>query len=357
MKNDRLMQALGNVDSRYLEQCDLLPLEGKGRSSAGPLRRILIAAAVIALLAVSVSAAVGLARVRGSKLGKDSFLLYLEENPAAEDAPTEIAQYYLPEADPKELVLTHADENRKRGISVTWEKADHSGMARFTQELLASIPEDGVLTLVEGIDLDELRPGEAEIQGRLYTTYTSASEAGDTVWYYWVDEARYYLFCTSFTDGFTREEREAVLSSVRPLSPAEAHSEMGIPSGGYWMIEPDEARFSSQDRESVTCVSGLPASHLEWQDETGCGIVLEQNIERTDKEFRGCVWTSREINGISVEIGSRRGGGITEEYWRFAMPDGARLILAFWSPADQPMEDQVKLDVFDSLHLTNLPKN
>jgi hypothetical protein len=221
--------------------------------------------------------------------------------------------------------------------------------------LLLHVNEDGVFTLFNGLDPDEVSFGEETLQGRCYTTLTHSTEDGEEVFYYWMDDARHYLFYLYFDAGFSPTEREELLTGARPVSVTEAQTEMGFRDASFWLPSLDDVCWWKD--QTVVWEDGTLRLHTCWEDGAGRSCVLDQNSERDLSAFDLDRHT-RDIGELTVQIArsSQIAMGSEQECWRFNMPDGAQMTMIFTYPADHPMEETQKLEILESLRLTTLPE-
>lgn len=262
MKPEDIMNALGSADSAYLTQAMEEPAVRTRRVS--PLGRMALIAAAVLLLAGSVFAAVTVLApkktvpapaIAETEAAPGWYELYFENNPAAENAPDAIADYYLPTAIPAEYSLAWSQLNNPTGkvlsASAGWEvdPLPNGGagspdsvelgdgsvftpykMAEYTVKPLkvlngadpfAYVQAGGTSAFVVE-DMSKVEKSGVVLNGVEYVVYDVSKEAAsflmmDETWYFWTDDANRYLFSFRFSAPVPQAEREAILTSVAPV--------------------------------------------------------------------------------------------------------------------------------------------
>ena len=254
MNADELLQAVGETRADYLEHA-LLPPAAASRRAGSLGRRIALAAAVAALLAGTVYAAVSGLVTKEQAVGPQWYEVYLEENPAAADAPEEIVDHYLPARVPESYVLQHASVDVKDGKTLEakaeWVRPDLQMVVKETEDTeledgetwftnaevryfyrpLKAVSGIGAYVLenafsdLNGADMDRVIKSSEQIDGVDYLVYTCPADSmplwsDENTWYFWMDENRRYLYSMFFSEPVPREDRLAFLRSVAPVDDA-----------------------------------------------------------------------------------------------------------------------------------------
>ena len=271
MRPEEIMKALGGTDSRYLDQALERPA-APVRSRLRPLARLGLIAAVVTLLAgTAFAVATGMVS-KERRSAHRWYELYFQENPAAEDAPNEILDFYSPtgisagyrrelarrsfvdgrvvQAEGSwvcsELRMVHGEngetelQNLRKGQSTEPEEArsfvdaeatrwtdarvDFKYMPLKSLNVHDSWMNENVFAEFVTEDVEKITKSGERIEGRDYVVYScqpgvDGGEA-ETQWYFWIDEARRYVFSLMFTEPVPEADRLAFLRAVTPMDEA-----------------------------------------------------------------------------------------------------------------------------------------
>lgn len=244
MRAEEIMKALGGADAAYVEHALERPAPA-ARRTLRPLLRLGLAAALIALLAGTAFAVMsGLAtKEKERESSPQWYELYFEDNPAAEDAPDQIVDHYFPAGTPKgyrEVAarlkyvdgrVVRADGEWRCDALRIGSEEEGDGVIPATAEFhymplrCLNVHDNFQNENVFG-DFFNVEPGQftksvEELDGREYLRYDCQSGVNgyftQTSWYFWVDEARHYVFTMMFNEPVPREDRIAFLRAVAPL--------------------------------------------------------------------------------------------------------------------------------------------
>ena len=393
MKPETILQALSETRPALLDEARET-VSARSRNLR-PLRRIALVAAAVALLAGTVFAAVTVLTPKISiddrqpdNLDDSYFSLTLEENPAAEDAPGRLEVLYLPRALPEGAALTAASVEWSDRLTWAWTAPDGSqGAISFGQIPLQPDGREHPLTAFEGIDPKELEQGTLELNGMGCWTMTRRSAAGDTAWYYWLDEARHYLFHASFNEAVPQTEREAFLASVAPVTEEAFYDAIGLRGRTLWalswtpegytetwkgLLTTADACDQSWNGVLTAAKAGLSGGQRFSNGESE--IALEQNPgyelhdpgqqtspeETEDPADVGPTvrldryeTAERTVDGTKITVltaaGEFDGKPVWEEVWSFAAPDGTPLRLSFCTGDGTEVDEAARLAVFRGL--------
>ena len=437
MNPETILQALGAASPELLE---LPSREAPARSVRRPLRKALLLAAAVVLLVTTVfGAAAGVrwavkrwsadAKIGERSLDGNWYELYFENNPAAPDAPETLAQLWLPKA-PEGYVREHAaisygtafeTENRAVWTLGDWAaeleaavdawaeahpkaltaeelavwEAEHPAPSlrldevSFSQKPLKALLGGDVFAVFGTVAPEKLTRSGEILGDTEYVVYTYAGEEQDPgapgTWYFWLDEARHYIFCMEFSEGVPQADREAFLRSVKPVDRETWLSRCGVEA---WQTRQETnarenrgraareetllpvdrfytADFAPEGYEASDVLvipgAGVPLVHMqEWQDGKGHSISFLQGWTMDEDDFDGWDHSVRSLGGAEADIwvtsypGESSGETWREEFWRFTAPDGQTvLFLEFFTCDDSDLPDELKLSLFWSVREAN----
>lgn len=430
MKPESILKALGRADPALLE---LPPAKGGGKRLDKPLRRGLLAAAAAALLITTAYAGVAGARylarrwsgdapISERKLADNWYELYFADNPAAEDAPDTLEQFYLPTAPAgyvrEHTTLSYGDafetENSLSWIPEDaladyarevsrWEAAHPAAMTQaeltaweaehpapvgkipsvhFSQKPLKALMDGNVFAIFGTLHSGEPKKSGEILGNTEYVTYTWAEgDEGEETCCFWLDEARHYIFCMSFSGEISRTDREAFLRSVKPVERETWKERSGLrdwqaanrnnqaenrsrASRGEKLLPVNRfytADFAPElwEASSYLVIGGETDSLAytqEWQDGKGHSASFLLGWTMDDDDFAGWERSTRSLGGGEVDIFVRSfyedsdDSTWREEFWRWTAPDGETvLFLYFFSADNTDPEDEFKLSLYWSV--------
>ncbi len=436
MRPESILLALGKAKQEYLE----LPEQGAARGAGRPVRRALLIAAVVVLLVTTAYGAVSGVRylvknvkkwsaeapIRERKLDNNWYELYFEENPAAADAPETIAQYYLPKAPAgyrrEHAVLSYGDAfetesgvvwvygdpaaaldaamdawaaEHPSGMTqeelAAWEKEHPAPTVRveevsFSQKPLKALRDGNVFAVFGTLQPERLVKSGEIIDETEYVVYTYAPgegehRSGTETWYFWLDEARHYIFCMSFSEGIPQADRESFLRSVKPVEREAwitrcgladwhenneavarenrvrtARGEELLPVNRFYLSDFAPAGYAGSSALVVGGESGALTYMQEWQDGKGRSASFYLGWTMDEDDFKDWDHDTRSLGGAEVDVWVRSFYEASddsvwrEEYWRWTAPDGETVLFLYFFNADNTEpEDEFRLSLFWSV--------
>ncbi len=426
MKPEDIMNALGSADSAYLTQAMEEPTAPARRRNK-PLRRAaLIAAAVLLLAGTAYAAARGIAAMlrKAPSIAETEVLpgvyqLSLNEK-AAEDAPAGIEEYYLPTA-PADYVLEDANLTRNDGEVVRaqarWSIPPQNAAvilpAGSSQEAypmfefslkplrvvdgsdpLASSSVGGTSSEIV-VDMARISKTGVELSGVEYLVY-DCPKGTLLGWdmavtdYFWVDEARHYLFCVEFTEAVPQALREQILASVAKVDAKtwqdffcpnkialfneqitawnQAHPDETIPVFHLYLPSLRPEAYPHRMQNYGALQNGMPGEKIDplYDVRTILHLLDDDshelwfwNLKNNDSMAR----KAREkleageaetfvLDGVEIIRYSEEESGCRKESWSFSAPDGASDICLEFIDANvepSPVPEELKIAFFRSI--------
>ncbi len=340
MNTDDLFTAMSDIEDSYLISSDASAQPAVRRKKI--IRRALLAAAVLVLCIATVTAGVNLLSIGSEKVGADSYNLYFEENPAAADAPKTIAAYYLPTVGglaqnygTLSNIIVHLDCQNTAGAQVT-----------FTQRPLLALDYNNTFAGSNGIDIDSMKQETVTFGAVEYFRLTHKSGSDTSAFYYWVDEARHYVFEMFFNEGISEDDRIAYLQSVHPVGLPEVLQALQMDALSLWL--PDGTT------ESLTLYTGRDGQ-ANMCAAFAVSPVRTLNVEQGDlyTPMENSTLSTRTVDGTEIKIYRFMWAeaDTVSESWVFPAPDGKSTITLFFDAHESDfftLEEQEA--IFRSLH-------
>ena len=399
MNSENILEAVGQARGAYLDHA--MEQRAETGRKRRPLRAALLVAAAVALLVTSVYAATTAWKIAGRKTDPSWYELYFEENPAAADAPDTLEQYYLPRSLPVGYEVDLARVSYGDAFSTestvewlyggyradldalidqwyaTWTQDENGQPLPLTAAELAALEEEhpmpslelqsvvftqrplkclwqgDVFAFMSG-SLDDVTRGEVTLGDRGYVTMTHTTDRGEEVSYYWVDEARHYVFSLQFSAGIPREEREAVVQSVAPVEKAEYTALLGADAyaGAVYVAQVGPTGYDKGSVALVRTGEGELYALSDWQD-LGHGVTLcvGSYMEDELQADAGVQVTEFTLDGTKIVCAASdttvNGEPFAQESWFFTAPDGeTALWLEFFSTDGTKLSAEEKEAVF-----------
>ena len=357
MNSETILRALSHAEPAYLEHA--AETQTRKTRDLRTARRLSSIAAVIvlAMLVVSVSAAVIYGpKIFAQKKSNDSFDLTILGSEAAEDAPGYLAQYYLPTQLPEGSTLDNGTLAWELHLDWTVETGNGSGQITFFQEPLYKDIEEYSFLNMGGLDLDDLTQGTCEIGGVSYWTMSYSSVYGDTAWYYWKDAGSHYLFGAFFSEVIPQADREAFLASVTPVDAERVFAALGIQDVSVWYLGALPDGWQVESYALYAALDSLAGFHTKASDNRGHNTYLENCVQDA---FVGYTETDMEIDGVPIRCYAAQtdveGNLLRQETWCFTAPDGkTRLYLTFYTTDGTQLPEADKLTVFRGIRSVTL---
>ena len=421
MRPDDIMKALGGADSAYLDHALEEPAPASRPNRLRPLARLGLIAAVVTLLAGTAYAAVKYMApsITETEVAPGIYELSLDEK-AAEDAPAGIEEYYLPTAPAGyELVDAYLTKNDGELVQAQarWSIPPQDApellpagasrepypMFEFTvnplravdgTDPLASLSVNGTSSEIV-VDMSQIAKAGVELSGVEYLVY-DCPKGTLLGWnmavtdYFWVDEARHYLFCVEFTEAVPQAQREQILASVAKVDAKtwedffcpdkialfneqitawnEAHPDEPIPVFHLYLPSLQPETYSHRMQNYVAGQNGMPGEKIDplYDVRTILHLLDDDSHELCFWNLKGNDDMAREarekleageaetfvLDGVEIIRYSEEEPGCRKEVWSFSAPDGASDICLEFVDANvepSPIPADLKIAFFRSI--------
>lgn len=421
MRPDDIMKALGGADSAYLDHALEEPAPASRQNRLRPLARLGLIAAVVTLLAGTAYAAVKYMApsITETEVAPGIYELSLDEK-AAEDAPAGIEEYYLPTA-PAGYQLELADLTKNDGEVVQaqarWSippqneavilpagsSQEAYPMFEFSlkplrvvdgSDPLASLSVGGTSSEIV-VDMSQIAKTGVELSGVEYLVY-DCPKGTLLGWnmavtdYFWVDEARHYLFCVEFTEAVPQAQREQILASVAKVDAKtwedffypdkialyneqitawnEAHPDEPIPVFHLYLPSLQPEAYSHRMQNYGALQNGMPGEKIDplYDVRTILHLLDDDSHELWFWNLKNNDYMAREarekleageaetfvLDGVEIIRYSEEMPGRRKEVWSFSAPDGASDICLEFVDANvepSPIPEDLKIAFFRSI--------